>query len=63
MAEIELHVLNGQCLNRHISTIEKVTDEVNAWQNDRNNKPSKINWDNFGKNLDNFFGIKKDEIK
>jgi len=44
MAEIELHVLNGQCLNRHISTIEKVTTEVNAWQNDRNNKPSKINW-------------------
>ena len=44
MAEIELHVLNGQCLNRHISTIEKVTAEVNAWQNDRNNKPSKINW-------------------
>ncbi len=24
MAEIELHALNGQCLNRHISTIEKI---------------------------------------
>ena len=24
MAAIELHVLNGQCLNRHISTIEKI---------------------------------------
>jgi hypothetical protein len=23
MAEIELHVLNGQCLNRHISTMEE----------------------------------------
>lgn len=44
MAEIELHVLNGQCLNRHISTVEKVTNEVNAWQNDRNSKHSKINW-------------------
>lgn len=44
MAEIELHVLNGQCLNRHISTIEKIRNEVNAWQNHRNNKNNKINW-------------------
>lgn len=44
MAEIELHVLNGQCLNRHIATIEKVTTEVNAWQQHRNNKNAKINW-------------------
>jgi hypothetical protein len=44
MAEIELHVLNGQCLNRHIATMEEVVKEVDAWQNDRNNKDSKINW-------------------
>lgn len=44
MAEIELHVLNSQCLNRHISKIEKVKHEVLAWQNHRNNKDSKINW-------------------
>ena len=44
MAEIELHVLNGQCLNRHISTIEKIKEEVNAWQSHRNNKNKKINW-------------------
>ncbi len=44
MAEIELHVLNGQCLNRHISTMEKVKEQVVAWQNHRNNKDSKINW-------------------
>lgn len=44
MAEIELHVLNGQCLNRYISTKEKVEKEVNAWQSHRNNKNSKINW-------------------
>ena len=44
MAEIELHVLNGQCLNRHISTIEKIKDEVKAWQTNRNNKNSKIKW-------------------
>jgi hypothetical protein len=44
MAEIELHVLNGQCLNRHISTMEKIKEEVDAWQSNRNNKNSKINW-------------------
>lgn len=44
MAEIELHVLNGQCLNRHIPTMEIVKDEVEAWQLNRNNKGSKINW-------------------
>ena len=44
MAEIELHVLNGQCLNRHIPTIEKIKEEVDAWQAHRNNKNSKINW-------------------
>ena len=44
MTEIELHVLNGQCLNRHIATIEKVTTEVEAWQKHRNNKNAKINW-------------------
>lgn len=44
MAEIELHVLNGQCLNRHISSINKIKEEVQAWQSNRNNKNSKINW-------------------
>ncbi|MEJ7644318.1 MAG: IS630 family transposase [Chryseolinea sp.] len=44
MAEIELHVLNGQCLNRHISTIKKIKEEVKAWVKNRNNKKSKINW-------------------
>ena len=44
MAEIELHVLNGQCLNRHIAKIEKIKEEVQAWTSNRNNKNSKINW-------------------
>ena len=43
MAEIELHVLNGQCLKRHISSIVKIKEEVYAWQKHRNNKESKIN--------------------
>lgn len=44
MAEIELHVLNGQCLKRHISSMEKIKDEVHAWQTNRNNKGNIINW-------------------
>lgn len=44
MAEIELNILNGQCLSRHLSTIEKVKTEVAAWQKCRNNKNNKINW-------------------
>jgi hypothetical protein len=44
MAEIELHVLNGQCLNRHIPTIEGIKSEVEAWKNHRNNKTAKISW-------------------
>lgn len=44
MAEIELHVLNGQCLNRHIPTMEIIKQEIEAWQIHRNNKDTKINW-------------------
>lgn len=44
MAEIELNVLMGQCLNRHIDNIETVRTEVNFWQKHRNNKKSKIKW-------------------
>ena len=44
MAEIELHVLNGQCLNRHIASMEIIKEEVEAWQTNRNNKNCKINW-------------------
>ena len=32
MAEIELHTLNTQCLNRRIASAEKVKDEVAQWQ-------------------------------
>ena len=44
MAEIELNVLTGQCLNRRINTIEVVRNEVDAWQEFRNNKNAKVNW-------------------
>ena len=44
MAEIELNVLMGQCLNRRIGTMEEVVKEVRAWEEHRNNKNAKINW-------------------
>ena len=44
MAEIELQVLNKQCLNRHISTMESIKEQVDAWKTNRDNKNSKINW-------------------
>lgn len=44
MAEIELNVLINQCLNRRIDNLNEMRDEVAAWQNKRNNKNSKIDW-------------------
>lgn len=44
MAEIELNVLHGQCLNRRIDNISTIRKECESWQNDRNNKNSEINW-------------------
>ena len=44
MAEIELNVLMGQCLNRRIDKMETIVQEVSAWQGDRNNKKSTISW-------------------
>ena len=44
IAEIELNVLTAQCLNRRIDNIETIKRESLAWQNHRNNKEAKVNW-------------------
>ena len=44
MAEIGLNILNRQCLNRHLPSMEKVVEEVSAWQEKRKGKNCKINW-------------------
>lgn len=44
IAEIELNVLTGQCLDRRIDDIEVVRKEAKAWENYRNNKNAKVNW-------------------
>jgi hypothetical protein len=44
MAEIELNVLIGQCLNRRMDSLEQVTQAVSAWQKRRDNLKAKVNW-------------------
>jgi len=44
MAECELSVLAGQCLNRRIESREKLAAEVAAWQAARNKAQAKIAW-------------------
>lgn len=44
MAEIELSVLSRQCLDRRIPDALTLTKEVSAWQKDRNNKGTTMNW-------------------
>ncbi len=44
MAEIELNVLMGQCLNRRIDNMKTMKEEVKAWESYRCNKKAVINW-------------------
>jgi hypothetical protein len=44
IAEIELSVLKRQCLAGRIPCIEEMRSEVDAWNTDRNNRQSDIDW-------------------
>jgi len=44
VAEIELSVLKGQCINRRIPDIAMLRKEVSIWNKKRNNRKAKINW-------------------
>lgn len=44
MAEIELGILNRQCLNRRLERAEQLRTEVAAWEHDRNHRTVKVNW-------------------
>lgn len=44
MAEIELSALVRQCLDRRLPDIETLTDEVQAWQQQRNDEVVKVLW-------------------
>ena len=44
IAEIELSVLKRQCLAGRIPCIEKMRSEVAVWNDDRNNRQTKVDW-------------------
>jgi len=44
MAEIEINVLNNQCLDRRIPTSDLLTSEVEAHETYRNYKKATVNW-------------------
>ena len=44
IAEIELSVLKRQCLAGRIDCIEKMRTKVDAWNIDRNNRQTKVDW-------------------
>jgi hypothetical protein len=44
MAEIELSVLHRQCLDRRIESAEEMARQVDAWQEDRNEREVGVQW-------------------
>jgi hypothetical protein len=44
MAETELSVVAGQCLDRRMDSAEFVTTEVAAWEEERNRLEAKVRW-------------------
>ena len=44
MVELELSVLSGQCLNRRLPTLARVTDEVAMWEAARNATGATVHW-------------------
>jgi hypothetical protein len=44
MAECELSVVSGQCLDRRIADRQTLANEIAAWESDRNKKHVKADW-------------------
>ena len=44
LAESELGVLSSQCLNRRIPDKQTLSEEIAAWEHDRNANHAKANW-------------------
>ena len=44
MAEVELGVLSGQCLDRRIGDAETLDRELAAWERRRNAEASQVKW-------------------
>ena len=44
MAEIEIGVLRGQCLDRRIDNRERLKREIAAWERQRNAAGARVKW-------------------
>jgi len=44
MVEIEIGVLRGQCLDRRIDDKQRLIDEIDAWERQRNAEGARIKW-------------------
>ena len=44
MAETEIRIMNGQCLDRRLDSQAKLATEVAAWERKRNAAGARIHW-------------------
>ena len=44
MAETEIRIMNGQCLNRRLDSQDRIAQEVAAWERTRNALQARIHW-------------------
>ena len=44
MAETEINIMNGQCLDRRLDSQSRLADEVAAWESERNARKVRIHW-------------------
>ena len=44
MAEIEINMMDKECLDRNIETKQKLSEELNAWCKQKNQDKQKIHW-------------------
>jgi hypothetical protein len=44
MAETEIRIMNGQCLDRRLDSQERIAQEVAAWERKRNAREARIHW-------------------
>ena len=44
MAETEISIMNGQCLDRRLDSQALIAREVATWENKRNDRKARIHW-------------------
>ena len=44
MAETEIRIMNGQCLDRRLDSQALIAQEVAAWESKRNDRRARIHW-------------------